>query len=335
MSLDRRTFLAAVAAPLAVASSDAFADTSAARRRRRANSLPSRPAATNAKDDLPVIDTHQHLWDRTKFRLPWIEKGSFLDKDFLPADYATAVKGLNVVAAVYLEVDVAVAQQQAEADYVAGLCKKGETLTRAAVISGRPNADDFAKYIKPFRDSAAVRGLRQVLHGGGTPAGYCVEKPFVKGIQLLGELGLHFELCMRHGELPDAVKLVTACPDTRFVLDHCGNPDLAKHEKWKKDLAALAAKKNVVAKVSGIVASATPGKWRSDDLAPVVNHTLDSFGPDRVLFGGDWPVCLKAATFAQWLKALKEIIAERKAEHQRKLLHDNAVAFYKLKLPKS
>jgi predicted TIM-barrel fold metal-dependent hydrolase len=288
--------------------------------------------AGRAKEpSFPIVDTHQHLWDLKKFRLKWLAKGSALDRNFLPADYAAASKGLGIVQAVYLEVDVDPAQQQAEADAVVALCKKGDSVTRAAVISGRPAADGFAKYIRPFKGSAHVKGLRQVLHGPSTPAGYCLDRKFVAGIRLLGELGLHFELCMRHAELPDAVKLVDACPGTRFVLDHCGNPDLVRHEKWKKDLAELARRKNVVVKVSGIVASARPGKWKADDLAPVVKHTLSTFGPDRVMFGGDWPVCLLAATLAQWVGALKQIVADRPAEQQRKLFHDNAVRFYGLK----
>jgi predicted TIM-barrel fold metal-dependent hydrolase len=288
-------------------------------------------AAADSETALPIIDTHQHLWDLKKFRLEWITKGSALDRSFLPADYQAASKGLGIVGAVYLEVDVDPAQQQAEADAVVALCKKGDTLTRAAVISGRPASAGFAKYIRPFKGSAYVKGLRQVLHGPSTPAGYCLDKSFVAGIRLLGELGLHYELCMRHAELPDAIKLVDECKGTRFVLDHCGNPDLVKHDKWKKDLVELARRKNVVVKVSGIVASARPKTWKADDLAPVVNHTLDTFGPERVMFGGDWPVCLLASTLGQWVAALKQIVASRKAEEQRKLFHDNAVRFYRLK----
>src|SRR5262249_8529088 len=149
-----------------------------------------------------------------------------LDRSYLSADYRAASKGLNIVRAVYLEVDVDAAQQQAEADAVVALCKKADTPTRAAVISGRPASDGFAKYIRPFKDSVYVRGLRQVLHGPSPPAGYCLEKAFIRGIRLLGDLGLHFELCIRHAEMPDAIKLVDECPGTRFVLDHCGNPDL-------------------------------------------------------------------------------------------------------------
>jgi predicted TIM-barrel fold metal-dependent hydrolase len=287
-------------------------------------------AAEGKAPALPIVDTHQHLWDLKKFRLNWIKKGSLLDRSYVQKDYAEAVKGLGVVQAVYMEVDVDPSQQVAEAEHLIAICKKGDTLTKAAVISGRPASEDFAKYIKRFKDSPYIKGVRQVLHGEATKAGYCLQKQFIKSVQLLGELGMRFDLCMRPGELPDATKLIDACPDTRFILDHCGNADLKKHEQWKKDIAELAKRKNVVGKVSGIVAQATPGKWTADDLAPVIKHTLSVFGPDRVMFGGDWPVCLLGATYAQWVKALKEIVADRKAVEQRKLFHDNAVKFYGL-----
>jgi predicted TIM-barrel fold metal-dependent hydrolase len=267
-----------------------------------------------------------------KFRLPWIKKGDPLARNYLPSDYLAAIKETGITTSVYLEVDVAPEQQLAEAEYIAKLCASKKEPTRAAVISGRPADEGFEKYIRRFKDHPSIRGVRRVLHGEETKPGHCLEKAFVKGIQLLGKFGLHFEFCVRHAELPDATKLAGLCPDTRFVLDHCGNPDLKKHEKWKKDLEALAKRKNVVAcKVSGIVASATPGKWSADDLAPVVNHTIATFGPDRVMFGSDWPVCTKTATIAEWLGALQKIVKGRKMEDNRKLFHDNAVKVYRLK----
>jgi L-fuconolactonase len=281
---------------------------------------------------LPIIDTHQHLWDLTRFRLPWISKGSPLARSFLLRDYEAATAGLNVVQSVYMEVDVEPAQQVAEAEHVSALCRRADNVMTAAVISGRPASDGFARYLERFRSSVYVKGVRQVLHGAGTPPGYCLDKNFVRGIRLLGDRGLSFDLCMRSAELLDAAKLIDACPDTRFILDHCGNPNVQakEHERWRKDVAAVAKRKNVVVKVSGIVASARPGKWSAADLAPLVKHVLDTFGPERVMFGGDWPVCTLAATFKQWVEALKAIVRERPAAEQRKLFHDNAVRFYGL-----
>ncbi len=171
-----------------------------------------------------------------------------------------------------------------------------------------------------------------MLHVPETPPGTCLTREFIRDIRLLGELGLSFDLCMRAPELPDADRLVGECPDTRFILDHCGNARVEERGKerdqWHRDMEAIARRKNVVGKVSGIVASAKPGHWGPDDLAPLVNHTLAVFGPERVMFGGDWPVCTQAATYRQWVEALQVIVKGRPEEEQRKLFHDNAVRFY-------
>ncbi len=281
----------------------------------------------------PIVDTHLHLWDLKHFTLPWIQKGSPLNRSYVMKDWLTATAGLNVVKAVYMEVDVNPKQQVAEAEYVTDLCRQGKTPMVAAVISGRPAAADFGQYLNRFKGNAHIKGVRQVLHTPATPAGFCLGEAFVKGVRLLGERGLSFDLCLRPTDLRDGLKLSEACPSTRFILDHCGNgPVFTKdRSQWQKDMAALAQRKNVVCKVSGIVAQCRPGKWTANDLAPVVNHTLDVFGPDRVMFAGDWPVCTLGATYRQWVEALRQIVRQRPLAQQRRLFHDNAVAFYGLK----
>src|SRR5207248_4335157 len=130
-------------------------------------------------------------------------------------------------------------------------------------------------------------GVRQVLHVPETPPGYCLAPGFIKGVRLLGELGLSYDLCLRPAELADGVKLVDACPQTRFILDHCGNANVqAKdHAPWRRGMDEIAKRRNVVCKVSGIVASAKPGAWTADELAPLIRHTAEAFGPDRIMFG--------------------------------------------------
>lgn len=289
--------------------------------------------ATDTPKMLPVIDTHQHLWDLSKFKLSWLKKGSEFDQSFTPTEYAAAVDGLAVVKSVYMEVDVVEEQQAAEADYVIELCESKKTPMVAAVIGGRPGAATFAGYVAKYRDSKYVKGVRQVLHVDGTPPGYALKDEFVKGVQLLGELGLTFDLCLRPTDLGDAAKLLDKCPDTRFILDHCGNPQATftagQLDDWKAALAQVAKRKNVMVKVSGIVANGwEKGKWKADDLAPAVNATIDTFGVNRCLYGGDWPVCTKAATYKEWLTALRQIISNRPEADQKRILHDNAAKFY-------
>lgn len=292
---------------------------------------------------LPIIDTHQHLWDLSKFQPPWLSDApEILSESYVTKDYLQATAGLNVVKSVYMEVDVDPGQQTEEAEHVIGLCKSKDHPTVGAVISGRPDSEGFKSYIMQFRDSPYIKGVRQVLHVPSTPQGFCLSPQFVASMHVLGEVGMSYDLCMRPTELADGAKLAKLCPETRFVVDHCGNADprafmdgsaeQPSHtaEQWKRDLASLADCPNVICKISGIVARAPQGEWGSDILAPAINFCLDEFGADRVVFGGDWPVCLLGASYRRWVESLKEVIASRSELDQRKLLHDNAEKFYRL-----
>ena len=295
-------------------------------------------------EDLPIIDTHQHLWDLVQFQPPWLSGADAkISAKHDMSNYLTETAGLNVVKAVYMEVDVAPADQDKEADYVLSIIAAKQSPTVAAVISGRPGSDKFATYMHRHRDNPLIKGVRQVLHADSAERGLCLQPQFVKSVQLLGEMGKSFDLCMRPTELADGATLAQKCPDTRFVVDHCGNADPGAWqpktkqttppghtvEQWKADMGKLAKLPNVICKISGIVARAPKG-WTPEYLAPAINFCLDEFGPDRVVFGGDWPVCKLGASYAEWVKGLKRIIAARPLADQKKLLHDNAVKHYRL-----
>lgn len=306
--------------------------------------LPAALAAESRKQQpLPIVDCHQHLWDLTKFKLSWLQPNTLLGKSYQMDDYLKAAEGLGIDRAVYMEVDVIPEQQLAEAEAVIAVCQSGQFPTVAGVISGRPAEAAFEPYIRKLAKSPYIKGVRQVLHVPTVKPGMILGEDFVRGIRLLGELGLSYDLCPRTPELSDGAKLVGLCSDTRFIVDHCGNIDPkaflsanrrgdakpSDAEKWKKDIAALAERKNVICKISGIVAR-VPKPWSAADLAKPINHCLDCFGPDRVIFGSDWPVCLGGATLHEWVVALREIIAERPLADQKKLWSENAVKFYGL-----
>jgi predicted TIM-barrel fold metal-dependent hydrolase len=299
--------------------------------------------AQDAPRAMPIIDTHQHLWDLDRVHLPWVSTTPHLDRNYLPKDYARAIEGLGVVKSIYMEVDAAEQSKQAEADYVLEICRRGDTPMAAAVIGGNPAADHFRSYILQFKDSPYVKGVRQIIR----QRQWFGDVKFRRGIQFLGERGLCFDLCHGPDWLGEAAGLVDACPGSRFVLDHCGNADVKtflppdkdesaaraaarrqQAERWRLDIAALARRKNVVCKISGIIASAPKGAWTPAHLAPIIRHCLAVFGPDRVMFAGDWPVCTAVATLREWVGALKQIVAD--PVQQQKLFHDNAARFYQL-----
>ena len=308
--------------------------------------LSSSPAtAAPAADLIPAIDTHQHLWDLKKLQLPWLTGApQVLKQNYGLTEYAAATAGLNVVQAVYMEVDVRPEDHVLEAETLISICRSGTAPTVAAVISGRPGLETFGDYIRKLAQAPEIRGVRQVLHAETAAAGMCLETQFIKSMQLLGELNLSFDLCMRPGELSDGATLARKCPETRFIVDHCGNADPAAfmktppksdtklHDpaKWRDDIKTLADCPNVICKISGVIARAHAKVPFAETLAPIVNHCLDTFGPDRVIFGGDWPVCLLGGSYKDWLTTLRTLIANRPLEHQKKLLHGNAAKFYRL-----
>lgn len=297
------------------------------------------PAADTPLYSGPIIDTHEHLWNLKELRLPWVagltgKPKEILNRDYLLSDYADAAKGINIAKSVYMEVDVAETDQVKEAEFVSKVCAEGKTPMAAAVISGRPASDGFKDYLDRFKGNKYIKGLRQVLHSGATPPKFCLEEKFVKGVQLLGERGLSFDLCFRNDQLEYGAELIDRCPQTRFILDHCGNPHHGSRDLdgWKKGLAKIAETKNhnVMCKVSGLYGNVTATEWPAAKLAPLVRTVIELFGPDRVMWASDWPVVNLGASFKVWVDAATEIVRADSAANQKKLFHDNAVKFYGL-----
>ena len=210
------------------------------------------------------------------------------------------------------------------------LCRRGETPLVAAVLGGRPESEGFRAYLEPLRNNRYVRGIRRGVTG--ERPGFCLQEMFVRNVRLLGEWGLRLDLLVNAALLGDGVRLVESCPDTRVILDHCGNPDVyaADRDGWRRDIDRLARFERVACKISGIMGQARPG-WTADLFAPFVNHCLEAFGPERVVFAGDWPSLLRGGTLRQWTEAVRTIVSNRPATDQRKLFHDNAVRVYDLR----
>ena len=287
-------------------------------------------------DPLAIVDTHHHLWDLDVFELPWLGGApETLKRSFVMSDYLAETAKHNVVKTVYMEVNVADSEKEKEADYVIDLCMKDDNPMAAAVIGGLPHTEAFASYARKYAQSPYIRGVRNVLHDPDRPKGMCLQETFVKNMKLMGELGLSFDLCMRPDEIGDGVELAKQCPDTRFVIDHCGNMPVQGAEDsvrtaWSEAMKKAADLDNVVCKISGIVVTAKDENWSPDDLAPNMNFCMKTFGDDRVFFGGDWPVCTLKSSFGRWADALKAIVSERSPEFQRKLFSENATRLYRL-----
>ena len=288
---------------------------------------------------LPIIDTHQHLWDLDLFPLQWVKAP--LDKDFLMEDYLEAVKGQGVAKTIYMEVGAPPTYRKKEAQWALKLCEDPANPMVGAVISADPKTPDFESEIKMLAESSYLKGIRYGIKDEEE-----IRLPqLIKNIRLLGELGLSCDLNLAPQNLHMGILLTEKCQGTRFILNHCGGADPVafmpeqrdatrepRHDRdlWYRELERIAKQENMICKISGIVDNAGSIPLSAADLAPIIDHCLDSFGPDRVIFAGDWPVCLVNMPLARWIETLKEVVSSRSLTDQRKLFHDNAASFYKI-----
>jgi len=279
---------------------------------------------------MEIVDTHQHLWDLDLFSYSWLQSFPSLNRSYRMADYVRATKDLNVVESVHLEADVDEAFMSAETQHLLSLADQPDNPLEAIVACGRPESEDFRAYLDKIIGHKRLKGIRRVLHT--QPDSLSQSRTFINNVNSLVDYGLSFDLCVLARQLPLAINLVSRCSGVMLVLDHCGVPEVKERtlDPWRAYIREIATFPNVYCKISGLVAYADPKNWTAEDLRPYIEHVIECFGWDRVLFGSDWPVCTLSTSLRQWVEALRVITMSAGETNQRKLFHDNGVRVYRL-----
>jgi predicted TIM-barrel fold metal-dependent hydrolase len=277
-----------------------------------------------------IVDTHLHLIDLSALRYPWLAGVAALNRDFRYEEYAREAKRAGISATLHMEVDVDPAEIEAETDYVQELSAQPANLIVGAIAACRPEEAGFAAYLESQEGNPFVKGFRRVLHV--MPDELSESTLFRDNIRRLAGTGLTFDFCVLPHQLPKAMALADLAPEVQFVLDHCGVPDIKGETKhpWREHMAEIARRDNVVAKISGVVAYTDPENWTVETLRPYVEHTVESFGWDRVVWGSDWPVCTLGGGLSQWVAATHALLTGASSDERTKLLSGNARRIWKL-----
>jgi predicted TIM-barrel fold metal-dependent hydrolase len=282
--------------------------------------------------DFPIVDSHIHLLDPSRFGYAWTAGAPSLKRKALPADLDAAAKPVKIEQIVFVEVDVDLPQYLAEAAWVAEEVAKFDPrvtgmvaalpLERGGAIEGELDA---------LRRHKILRGVRRLIQNQADPD-FCIQPDFIAGLKLLAPHDLSFDICVFHHHLPNVIKMVGRCPEVRFVLDHIGKPAIKAGilDPWRQHMKELAALPNVHCKISGVANEADHATWTREGLKPYIAHAIESFGFDRVFFGGDWHVMELAIRYPEWVDIVDWVTEGASAEEKRKLFHDNAVRFYRL-----
>jgi L-fucono-1,5-lactonase len=276
------------------------------------------------------VDAHHHLWDLSVREQTWMVgpeldpiRRNFSVDELAPLAAAAGVTATVVVQTVGLPAETPELLSIADSNELIAGVVGWVDLTAAGVKDALAGLQERA-------DGSWLKGIRHQVHDEADPRWLCRDDVRA-GLKAVAEAGLVYDLLTKTPHLPAAVETAAALPELTFVVDHISKPVIgADPEPWATELRSLAALPNVFCKLSGMVTEASWTDWKVADLEPYVDVVLDAFGPDRVMFGSDWPVCLLAASYSEVVQAAESLTADLTPSEQNAIFGDTARRTYKL-----
>lgn len=272
-----------------------------------------------------IIDTHQHFWRYNAAEYGWIGKGmEKIRRDFLPADLKKNIDRANVNAVI----SVQARQKLEETDWLLSLASDNDFIH--GVVGWFPLAEpDIEAILERYAENKYLKGVRHVLQDE-PDLDYMLRDGFNHGIHMLSRFNLIYEILIYEHQLPQAITFVDKHPSQIFVLNHIAKPLIRENvlSPWKENIAELARRENIYCKISGMVTEADYHHWDESQLNPYLEIVLDSFGPLRLMFGSDWPVCLLECSYEQWVEIIHRFIASLSVDEQYLIWEGNARNIY-------
>lgn len=275
-----------------------------------------------------VVDAHLHLWDPRKLDYPWLADLPGLNRPIGPE--ALALDGHEVAAAVFVEAGRADEQAFDEVAWIEQVADRWPVVRAVVAHAPLERGAEAAGDVRRLAGTPLVRGVRRNVQDEGP--GFAVTEAYVAGVRLLADHDLTADLCVRHHQLPEVTDLVRRVPQVVFVLDHLGKPAVrdAVTDPWREHVSRLAELPNVVCKLSGLTTEADWSGWRTEQILPYLRHALAEFGPERCMFGSDWPVATLATAYGRWLDVVVEALADRPVPEADLVLRGTAARVYRL-----
>lgn len=279
--------------------------------------------------NIPLIDSHLHLWDVELMDYPWLQEVPAINRSFSIGDYQDQTVGLNLEKMVFVQCECLPHQNMDEIKFVEQQALKDSRIKGMIAYAPMEKGEAIIPLLELFKKNPLIKGIRRMYDD--TPE-CCTDPDFLTAVRLLPQYGLSMDLSIKPASVAQTLSLISACPETQFILDHLGKPDI-KHngfDQFKQDVDAFAQLPNVVAKVSGLITEADWNHWSGEEISEYILYAIDCFGFDRLMFGGDWPVVLLAGTYNEWLQALFRSLEKYSDEDLRKLFCDTACKVYRI-----
>jgi len=282
---------------------------------------------------ISLLDTHQHLVYREKASYGWTKDiPPLAEGNFTLDDYKSLTEGLGIGGTLFMETGVDDPDYQQETRFVKSLADNSDNGMIGLISSIRPESDEaFETWLEETIEMGVV-GYRRILHV--MPDDTSQSDIFRNNVRKIGVSGKTFDICFLPGQLPIACELAKACENTKLILNHCGVPDIAGNglDPWRQDIKALAQIPNVICKLSGLMAYCAPGTSSLETIEPFVDHVLNCFGPNRMVWGSDWPVVNLAKGLPEWIAVTRKILGKLSADEASSIAYGTAQIVYKVKI---
>lgn len=277
-----------------------------------------------------LIDAHQHFWELGRFDTRWLETAEHrpIHRSFLPADLKPLLDETGVTHSIFVQTQ----HNLDENRWALGLADQHSWL--AGVVGWVDLAsEDCEAQVREFQRHPKFVGVRHITQGE-PDENFIIRAEVVRGLRVLERLGVPFDLLFYVQHLRHAQQLARELPRLKLVIDHLSKPRIKSRElqDWERDLRAAAKYPNVYCKLSGMVTEADWKNWQPADLRPYVQIALEAFGPDRLMYGSDWPVCLLAGSYRRVFEALNEALGPISEEERAHIFHRTARDFYGLRV---
>ena len=273
------------------------------------------------------IDAHQHFWDIHRLQYPWMPAGdSPLRRNYLPPDLEPILERNRFDGSVVVQANVVLEETRwllelaTQHDFIRGVVGWVD-LTDPRVGA---TLDELQRHPK-------FKGVRHLVHDE-PDVNWLLREDVLRGLGELARRGIPYDLLLRPPHLPLVPRLSERVPELRVVIDHIAKPLIAAQRMngWAADMESAAKIPQVWCKLSGMITEADPSGWKAEHLRPYVQHVFSLFGPDRLMFGSDWPVCTLAGTWKEVLAAFTQAIGPQPVGVRDKLLGQTAAEFYRL-----
>jgi len=279
------------------------------------------------ENDHLIVDSHQHFWQVGRFDYPWMTpEVEVLRRDYLPPALASVLNRNGVDKTIVVQAS----NSLEESRWLLSLAEHNSFIGGVVGWADLQSAD-IARQLDELVAQPKFKGVRHLVES--EPADdWLIQQNTLNGLRELSSRGLSYDLLVHTRHLKHVKTVADECPELHLVVDHLAKPPVARAEidEWAREIKEIASRPNVWCKLSGLITEADWVNWRVEDLQPYVEKVLEYFGPARMMFGSDWPVCLLAASYDQVLDSFEILLNDLDEKDKRRVFSENAIEFYRI-----